>query len=389
MRSSCTLKRKLVSARILLGLAASLFALQAQAAGLECVRVPQQLEPTWLENGAWSTSGELLVLSDIFHGRLLRFSRGGERLSDISAPGSGPLEFNQPWELFPTSDGFILSDGNLKWLTLDRDARPKRYLGSGEPWKLGLVSLALLGDELLGLGSANVEKKFRQTFVRARVGSMAVLAWSEGSPVSDAEASYYPALGRLLAVADDKAYAVRLAPKPHLEQLFPTRILSSFPIGFESPPKVPPRATSPGRHEELEAYLLTSKLPVSLLGDGKKLYLLSREPRGAAGTLWRLHRIDPLLDRLEVTLFLPTAAPHLSLIPGPERWALLSQGRVTADVQRAFEGMVLIPAAWITKPGSPLETEAGASQCKQLSPKSTNWRPEGQGLPETNEGGPR
>jgi hypothetical protein len=77
-----------------------------------------------------------------------------------------------------------------------------------------------------------------------------------------------------------------------------------------------------------------------------RLYLLIRRPRrGVEASTWSLTRIDPETGATSGRIDLPTTAPHVTLIPGPESWAVLEKGRVQGFGQQDIPSLLLIPSS--------------------------------------------
>lgn len=345
-------------------------AAQPQLGEPVCRRVHIDLPGVWLPDAAWSPDGLLLLASDVGAGRLLRFEDSGARLSDVVAPGSGPKEFNHPGLIYPTKDGFLLRDQGVRLLALDARGQPRGLVATFYPWEAGVTSeSALLGDDLVGLGSAHEEDGSRWFgYLRLASAPIRVLARGEAVPPAAAELPYYPALENSVAVASERAYALRYTTPPRIEELFPTKKLSAFPPGFTPLPTIPAGSTLPGRSLEFEAFMSSARLPVKLLGYGPLLYLLTREPAPGGGIRWLLHRIDPVADRLEATLELPSRAPNLLVAPGPRDWALLEKSRASADDRVVLESIVLVPAPWLEQPNSPLRHGGPPVPCAAAGP---------------------
>ncbi len=113
-------------------------------------------------------------------------------------------------------------------------------------------------------------------------------------------------------------YALRFAKAPFIQVLGHPSMqrLSAFP---ESGTPLPtfPEGFSPAFYAVAES----AAFPVGLYGHGDRLYVLSREFVDGV-TLWELHHLDPVKDRIVGRTRLPTNAAHVSLLPGEKYWVL-------------------------------------------------------------------
>jgi hypothetical protein len=124
------------------------------------------------------------------------------------------------------------------------------------------------------------------------------------------------------------------------------RPLSAFPEGFEAYPALQISADLrrvPALFETVER----CHMAAGLYGWNGRLFVLARRPGAASDeTVWSLTRIDPQRDEVVGTLELPTAAAHLTVIPGPRHWAILEKGPVRGFGQQDISTLLLIPNAW-------------------------------------------
>lgn len=330
-----------------------------------CERVPVGLAKVWLPDAAWSVDGKTLVVTDVAEGRLLRFSARGERLADISSPGSGPRDFNHPTVLHPTAEGFLLTDGVRRWLALDHEGRPVRQVVAADRSVIGVMAQAVLLDgELVGFGSAaEGEGRHRSGFLRLSLEPLKVIARAEGPAETSPEIDFYSALPHLVVAAGPHAYALRFTEPPRIERLFPPGRLQAFPPGFEQLARIPPGLTGPGRQADFDSFFVKQTLPVALFGQGGDLYLLTRQPASEGGTRWRLHRIDPNHDRLLGSVDLPTRVINLLVAPGPAWWAVLEEGMASAEGRLSLESLLLLSTEWLARSGSPSFGDTSDIRC--------------------------
>lgn len=330
-----------------------------------CLRIAVNEPGVWVPSAAWSSDGETLVVAEIQGPRLLRFSATGVRLPDVRSVDLGPTSFVHPGQLLRTPNGFLLHDALWRWLELRADGEPLREVARLHPGLPGVSDAVFLGGELVGRGAVPEPDGSRWLgYLRLGLEPFEVRERGEQfSAGADAEWNFYSAIGRVAATAGGRAYFLRMTSPPRIEQIFPARRLSAFPSGFETLPAMAQGTTVPSRHEAYQAFMLSARLPVDLLGHGKWLYVLTREPVAEGGTRWLLHQIDPLADQAEAPLELPTRAPFLLVAPGAHHWALLEKSKIQEDGRMSLDSLLLIRSAWFENADSPLRGTAAPPPC--------------------------
>jgi hypothetical protein len=106
-----------------------------------------------------------------------------------------------------------------------------------------------------------------------------------------------------------------------------------------------------------------SKMPVGLYGWEGFLFVLTREPAQGGGTRWMIHKIDPRKDAVVGSSQIPTRANHLTVVPGPKKWAFLEKGRVQDWGRQRNDRVLFVPASRLRGSLSPSLCNAG-----ELSP---------------------
>jgi hypothetical protein len=84
-----------------------------------------------------------------------------------------------------------------------------------------------------------------------------------------------------------------------------------------------------------------SLMPAGLYGWQGSLFLLYRVPE-PQGTRWMIAKISG--NQADEPVQLPTRANHVTLIPGPENWAVLEKGPIHALGTQELKGVRLIPS---------------------------------------------
>lgn len=119
--------------------------------------------------------------------------------------------------------------------------------------------------------------------------------------------------------------------------------LNAFPSGFEESPELP-TLTTKNEFAGLMSQVEQSKMPVGLYAWKSFLYVLTREPNGQ-GTRWMIFKIDPRRDEVVGSTLLPTRANHLTVIPGPKKWALIEKGRVEGWDRQRIDHVFFVPSS--------------------------------------------
>jgi hypothetical protein len=96
--------------------------------------------------------------------------------------------------------------------------------------------------------------------------------------------------------------------------------------GVERPPSLP-RLLTKQDYTDAMARLELSTMPTGLYAWGDSLFVTTRIYDGK-GTHWTITKIDPNTKKILGTASIPTAANHLTIAPGPERWAFIEKGPV-------------------------------------------------------------
>jgi hypothetical protein len=337
-----------------------------------CTRVALDTKPRWSFSAIWHQEEDELVVVDVVGGRLLRYDRSGKRVGSIVNPGSGELEIQRPQWLVKAGAETILIHELRNIIGLDqtlkpvwgkrldpRDATQAHVTWFGQPvvFDGALISPMRIGfghDAWLGYARIELGGDFAPQKLTALPAE------------SSEEGERYKFAGPLVAAAAGGVYVLRFEPEPRLQRVLPApRDLSAIPAGF-GPPLMPP-VSGPGDMEGADALVRQSTTISGVWGQGKFLYLLTREPGSGTGTKWLLHQIDPVEDELLRQLQLPTLSNSLIVVPGEKLWAFIEKGPVTGvSPVQDIGSVVMIPASVISGEdrGSPamLECSTGPAE---------------------------
>ena len=316
-------------------------------------------------DGAWLTPSRLALL-DFNRFLVYDLDRDSVLAVDPSAEGADSL---QPLDLTVIREGFAMiatdpanfSKGLLLQL-LDLDLKPIRTYSWPPEWgddvhyygeDLGLgrpiVALEIIGTEngvVSWLSFANPKRTGIIDFaLPARNNGDSVLtpigSWLEMPTESHALAPLLPA--RLVVTTGEyaAAYALRVDDEPFIQRLTGEgERLRVFPKWPGPLPSLPPLVTSVDSGPWWAA-VEEASFPAGLYAQGPHLYLLVRLA-GTGGAKWDLHAIDPVAEVLLHRVRLPTRAVHVSLVPGPDHWALIEGSSHSEDEHRQPKRLLLL-----------------------------------------------
>lgn len=298
----------------------------------------------------WLTPEGPLVVSTLVPDALIQMATDGRWQPALRdpLPSGFSLSPSHPW--IPDPQGSWLLPGlDGKFLRLDADLRAKGVVGPirfpGFDPVESIPAGVLWGERLVALVSCRTPRQFHPSFFGyglCTLGGESTLdpLWPL-DPASNAGglAWLFPTLAR----AGNAVFVLLYDAPMRIQQLLPQpRTLRAFPTGLGEPPDL--AINSPSPYFTFMANVERATAPVGLYGQGEKLFLLTRQP-AEDGTRWHVHRLDPVRDRLEASVELPTRAPHLRLAPGPVRWAVLELARPEADGAQRSLSLLLLPSA--------------------------------------------
>lgn len=248
-----------------------------------------------------------------------------------------------------TEDGFLLKVGSAQFLELGRDLQPTRRISLDSTGIRGVFNWAASADTILAFADVEERSHWKSAWVRLPLDSPGEYEVLREAPIRSLERNLYSLGMSYMTVLDGTTYF--LAEASGQFQLFQTARgparseVRALPGVLSLEPLLLPFGANAdavvARYKALER----SAAPAGLYSHNRKLYLLTRQP-AAEGTTWRLHRMSPKTGGQISARILPTHAPHLVVIPGHQRWAIVEKGGVLAPGRQEVLSILLVPAAW-------------------------------------------
>ena len=318
-----------------------------------CESVMLVRPPVAFFTAAWAPGDEEVLVADVRGDRVLRFQRNGTPAGEVSFTLIGGVRAprvsrngTSVW-VVSSSTRLLSLDGiglvprlvaDLGGLSFP-DGTTLVAIRSAKSWHDDIVANMIVkasnGERIAGL---------------ARFTLSPLPAWEPIFPVPQISAAgvmvdYYR---DIIAPAGGSLYSLEYGEPARIHEVLPKRRpLRAFPAGLDKLPPFPVGLMADEAALQSAANIRATPTPVGLYVQGRYLYLATREPAPLAATTWRLHRIDPVADKLLGSLTLPTTAADLLVLPGDEYWALIEKGPYRAGFVHDTLGMVLIPAATI------------------------------------------
>ena len=322
-----------------------------------------------------------MVLADVGTGQLRLYDEAGRPVREVSRPGRGRLEFNRPARVAALPSGFLVQEPDVKLLWLDEGLVPVRSVDlsdsatvAGErvgalfAWQPVSVDSIFAFGQTVSEGGTWWNGFFRIDGLERE--SETTIERIDEVPLGAAEAELFTFGYPYVAIAGKQPYFLRMNGAARIvEGTADRRRLDAFPERLRKVPVLPPIegvASVPVVMKGLER----ARIAAGLYGRGDQLYVLGREP-AAEGVRWTVSRIDPARDAVVRTVTLPTRAPHLVVVPGPDRWAIVEKGAVRAMGDQEVPSLLLVPTPWIEEAGGPLAASsdggAKADPCETAS----------------------
>lgn len=363
---------------LLLVLSVALGGFVAEASAQSCRSLSLTPEPYWVFSGAWSADGSSILLLDVARKSLLSYPVDGGPAAVVMGTGEADdSPENQLSLIQGDAGGFVLEGPNGYLQRLGPGLETVEELGwtldeaSREPGLKSLDSWAVSGDDILLYGDyRHFSGTWLSVFAKASLDDPDDLEILEWLPARHPARRFYLNAQQYLTTLNGKGYFL-LQDDPvsvwevdllqegtdslrRLEGILPSqlshRVDLPAPQGVDSVPK-------------LYAAQKQVRSITALFGQGDHLYLLGREPDGSE-TRWSLTVVDPTSDRVVRTLYLPSRAPHLIVLPGPRYWAVVEKGDVEAFGTQQVMGARLLPSEWFSQPDSILTKPNATPICR-------------------------
>ena len=353
----------------------------AQGEGAEVSALPS-CPPLRIENplssltsAAWRADRLLLV--DAPSRRLVQLELDDRaRLRPIEAGINQTLSTIQPVRIRSqgggnsSSEGFIIElEARHSFMALDRrlrfrDIRALWEAGSPGGGRDGgreeggrevaaLWDWVVAGNDIVGYADIAVHGRggeedvtWKTGFVRFPTGTPAAArVLGEMRAYPDQMRSFYRLSYPLVANLGNRAFAFFFDDTMEIVALDGMRRLKSLPehLMHKLPPLLPELLTADNFHWVMEQ-VEQSSMPAGLHGWGGHLFVLSRSSSDGQ-TSWFITKIAPDSDKLLWTKKIPSTANHMTVVPGPVRWAFLERGPVTSDLEQQTTAVRLIDAA--------------------------------------------
>ena len=329
-------------------------------------RVPLVPKPGWSVSGVWSTSGDSLLLVDAKTSQVLEYRRTGELVRRLTVPMEGTTVFSRPSWIRRWPGGYIVEQEDAGFVTVNPTFEARQGFDLMEATRgtdLGSVAVfqwaTLSSEELVALGDVQEKTgQWKSGLLRVRLGHpprVEMVTELRGDPedldVYLVGLQYLTSLGGrgyFVEMSETPPVLVEIRPEPdggtavRRVPIFSETTRGGLPLFRPYLSELGAVNEMPGVFAELERSFMVSGL---YAWEGR-LYLLIRRPRqGVAGSTWSLATLDPESGIARGRIDLPTTAAHVTLIPGPESWAVLEKGPVRGFGQQDIPSLLLLPSS--------------------------------------------
>ncbi len=353
---------------------------EAQLATDRCYQVSLSEPIEWLTSGVWNGDGATLLLVDSLADQVLEISQLGlvETARVLDASGSAhPLA--RPSLIRETGGHFYL-----------HDQIPGAIYRLNSHLEIVSDPILISANEPLDLGDREAPYERRAVFGWTPMGKgFLAFADLEGADGWATAFLYFDEIGRqqvfrqiptfsevsdhytrsnfaYLAALGDSGYILSLEDKLSIGEVRlgteGIRRLANFPVEFTNRPKledtIRAEVRGAGRATAIFASYESATMAAGIYAWDDRLYLLAKHAMAAnRETAWWLIEVDPKNEGREISrIRLPTAAAHLTIVPGNEFWALIEKGKVQGVGRwhapfMDTSSMVLVPAHWLENQG--------------------------------------
>ncbi len=369
-----------VSLKLALSVGLSIALLPSSLQAQERVGFSEQLY--WVTSGAWAPDGDLL-LADVLAESVVRVSRAGEmevqRIFDADTTGSGKprpsfLHVDSAGNLFLEDKRSrairIASINNFLGVENQTDLnQASRDFENGEavlktiydwqPVKDGFVAYADLDyPDMRGPG------QFKSAFVYFGADDLKEIIGRTMDGLSDVRNHYLRNMPYIASLnGGEDVFILQMEEVPSILRLrlskgavLEKEELRGFPEGFRTCPKLERKPewirARQGARQATAFYkkIQDSRMAAGLYAWGGKLFLAAKDAIAPSEkTEWWMIELDPSTGSEVRRVLLPTAAAHVTIVPGDEDFAVIEKGRVEGLGRfgapfMPISSMVLIPA---------------------------------------------
>lgn len=339
-----------------------------------CSRVVVDSPPQWATRGVFTRTGNLVFVDSWDH-ELTEFQLNGRLASSgVTSDLQSTLRQLRPVSIQPTESGSVVLLENQELVFLNQDFGFERLrnvaqeAGFGDPFASSapadtsfvmLPPFEITGESIVACGTRRQGDKSERGYFRVD------LAGGRGATLLKPLAGESTAflfcriLGPFIASvgpsgqggAGVRSYVLVMGENPAIyradEPMSEASRLAAFPAGFEELPDISPFRVGQDL-ESLMQQFQYSKMPVAMYGQGKHLFVLTREPAGAGTSTWRLTKIDPGSRpeeaRVVGSVEIPTDSAHVFAVPGSRYWAFVERGPAGGWYDpHPVESVLLIP----------------------------------------------
>lgn len=331
-----------------------------------CVEQTLPKNPQWISSVELNSEKNQVLISDPKSKELFALDLKSWKMAEIAVPGG-----LAPSSITKIQGGFLIKDRDDAAI-LDssyRTLKEKVNLKNGGGAALGSLysNWIASGSTFVGFGSvahfdpssATAARGFELGFIKGQVsaetGGFRNIQLLEATEENDPYLLGFPYFS---ATSDGIFFVKMTGPRASIVRVQNAASggatlaeLPAFPNDFRSIPDLTTKNSGPASVAERFEKIEGSRMAAGLFGQGKYLYLLTRQPDPEGnGTEWLLHKIDPNVPHPLDAVRLPTHASHLSVVVGPDYWHFFERGHVRAWGEQDIEKVIRVPATWITNP---------------------------------------
>jgi len=333
-----------------------------------CVEQTLPRQPKWISSVEFNSENNQILIADPKSKELFTLDIKSGKMGEVKIPGG-----LAPSSITKIQGGFLVKDRDDAAILNSnyKMTKEKINLKSGGGAALGSLysNWIASGSTFVGFGSVvnfnpgstkyppsrRFELGFIEGQVSAETGEFRNIQLLEATEEND---PYLLGLPYFSATSDGLFFVKMTSPRASIVRVQNTALgratlteIPAFPEDFRNIPDLTTKSSGPVSVAERFEKIEESRMVAGIFGQGKFLYLLTRQPDPEGnGTEWLLHKIDPNESRPLDAVRLPTHASHLSVVAGTDYWHLFERGHVRAWGEQDIERVIHVPTAWITFP---------------------------------------